>query len=322
MRKLIVPVIVALIATVTAVVASATPRGTNGEIAFSRFNASLGDTQVWVVNPDGSNEHLVQGSTDTGECPTWSPNGTRIATCGDMTGGASRLINPDDGSFRVVPSPDPSLFTPCAWWINAGSRLICETFSDDGGQNGLHSLRSSDGGGFTTLTSVPGGDDVPGDASPDGKKFVFVRYDSTGEVGMFVVNTSNGRLTQILPGGMNLSSAGNWSPNGNDIVFSQHVTPDAHSSLWVVHADGSGLHEINVSPSGACGGLNSDPSADGCFSPAWSPDGTKIVFGKGKSSDVDAQVFTINLDGSGLTQITHGTGGAGSPDWGIHPPTH
>jgi len=36
----------------------------------------------------------------------------------------------------------------------------------------------------------------------------------------------------------------------------------------------------------------------------------------------DAHLFTANPDGSGLTQITHGSGGAESPDWGIHPSTN
>jgi TolB protein len=316
MRKSIVVVIVALLGAVMAVAAVAEPRGTNGQIAFSRFNPALGDTQVWVVNPDGSNEHIVQSSSDTGECPHWSPDGTRIATCGDSAG-VTRLINPDDGSFHVVPSPDPSLFLPCGWWI--ASRLVCETFSDDGSANGLTSIRASDGGGLSRITSNPSGDDLPGDASPDGKKFVFVRYDANGNnLGTLVVDTRNGKLTQVLPGGLNLSSSGSWAPNGNDIVFSQRLA-DSRSSIWVVHANGSGLHQVNIAPAGACGGLIADPASRGCFSPAWSPDGTKIVFARGTSGDFDAQLYTVNADGSALTQLTHLGVSAESPDWGTHP---
>jgi TolB protein len=324
MRKLVVFAIVALLATVATVAAVAKPGGPNGEIAFARFNPALGDTQVWVVNPDGSNEHRVQGGTDAGECPKWSPDGSRIATCGDATGGATRLINPDDGSFDVVPAPDPSLFTPCAWWIAGGSRLVCETFGqDDPTLNGLYSIRSSDGGGLSRITSNPRGDDLPGDASPNGKKFVFVRYDGNGNtLGMFVVNTNGTGLRQIMPAGTAFSSSGDWSPKGNEIVFSMRVTPDVHSSIWVVHSDGTGLHEIDVSPANACGGLNSDPSADGCFSPSWSPDGRTIVFAKGKSGDFDSQLYTINADGSGLTQVTHDGVSAENPDWGTHPLPH
>ena len=318
MRKLIVLVAVAVIATVTAVVASATPRSTNGEIAFARFNSSLGDTQVYVVNPDGSGQRLVQGATETGECPHWSPDGSGIATCGDPTGGASRIINPDDLSFRIVPNPDPAnLFLPCGEWARNAARLVCEGFGlTDPSLNGMYTVRSYDGGSLVRVTTAPGGDDIPGDTSPDGSRIVFDR--STLDA-LFVVNTNGTGLKQITPAGFNLSSFGSWSPSGNEIVFSRHVTSDVHSSIWVVHANGTGLHEINVQPTSACGGANSDPTTQGCNEPTWSPDGTKIAFVRSHSNDVDGEIYTVNVDGTGLKQITNAPG-ANSPDWGIHPP--
>ena len=169
------------------------------------------------------------------------------------------------------------------------------------------------------LTSNPGGDDVPGSWSPDGKRIVFHRFGPSGDEGVFVVNVNGTGLRQILPPSLTFGCCAlDWSPQGNDIVFSRHVSGDVHSSIWVVHADGSGLREVNVQPSSACGGANADPTADGCFDPSWSPDGTKIVFAKGKNGDVDANIYTVNVDGTGLTQVTH-TGGSQSPDWGVHP---
>src|SRR6266704_3109911 len=93
--------------------AGASPRGTNGQIAFARFNPDLGDTQVYVVNPDGTGQRLVQGPTDTGEGPRWFPDGTHIATGGSSSGGVSTIINPDDGTFRIVPDQNPGLFNGC-----------------------------------------------------------------------------------------------------------------------------------------------------------------------------------------------------------------
>jgi Tol biopolymer transport system component len=98
------------------------------------------------------------------------------------------------------------------------------------------------------------------------------------------------------------------------------VTPDVHSSVWVVHADGSGLHEINVQPASACGGANADPDALGCNHLVWSPDGTKFALVRSHSNIVDGELFTMNIDGTDLTQITHDPG-VDSVDWGTHPPT-
>jgi len=311
------------LAAVFALPASARPRGVNGQIAFGRFNPLLGDQQVYVVNPDGvGGARLVQGPNDIGESPRWFSDGAHIATGGSAQGGVSTIINPDDGTFRVVPDQNPNLFNPCGAPSPDGTLLLCETFSEDGSQNGIHTVRSSDGGGLAQITSNPGGDDIPGDWSPNGKRIVFQRFDSNfNSVGLFVVNTNGTGLRQITPPDFaDLSAFGSWSPQGNEIVFSVHVTPDVHSSIWVVHADGTGLREINVQPASACGGADADPNAQGCNHPVWSPDGTKIAFVRSFNNDTDGEAYTVNLDGTGLFQVTH-TPGVDTVDWGTHPPT-
>lgn len=322
--------LVVALAAVFVLPASARPRGVNGQIAFGEFNPVLGDggdTQVNVINPDGTGQRLVQGPTEAGETPHWFPDGVHVATGGafDLPGGGSRIINVDNGTARDVGGQDPNLFNPCGLPSPDGKLLLCESFSVDGSQNGIHTIRSSDGGGLTQITSNPGGDDAPGDWSPNGKRIVFQRVDPNGNsLGLFVVNINGTGLRQITPPGFeDLSSTGDWSPQGNEIVFSVHLTPDVHSSIWLVHADGSGLHEIHVQPASACGGLNADPNALGCNQPTWSPDGTQIAFIRSHHNPDDGEVYTVNLDGTGLFQVTHTPIGRGVDgiDWGTHPTT-
>jgi Tol biopolymer transport system component len=62
----------------------------------------------------------------------------------------------------------------------------------------------------------------------------------------------------------------------------------------------------------------SDPRSVSCFSPGWSPDGTKIIFTRISANGTQQNIYTVNADGSGLTQMTN-SGGAQWPDWGTHP---
>lgn len=323
MHKLIIPGVLAALAATTALAtpAGASPRGVNGQIAFNRFEEP--DTAIFTVNPNGGQERALATRpplATPNECPHWSPDGSRIATCGAPVVGATVIINPDDGTYRELANPDPTLKTACAWWSPDGKRLACELADQpaDPNRNGIYTIRSSDGGDLTRMTSNPGGHDTPGDYSPNGKRFVFARSDANGDpLGLFVVNVNNTGLKQITPTGTLVTDGvgGNWSPQGNEIVFSRHLTADVHSSLWVVHSDGSGLHELQVQGV-ACGGANDDANGIGCFDPRWSPDGKKIAFGI--SSAEGRNIYTINADGSGLTQISHGGQDDGA-DWGTHP---
>src|SRR5262249_31990245 len=97
-RTRLVGLLALLLGAMAATPAAASPRLSNGQLAFGRFNPALDDTQVYVVNPDGTGQRLVQAPTDTGEIPVWFPDGAHLTTCCDQPGGGSRIINPDNGT--------------------------------------------------------------------------------------------------------------------------------------------------------------------------------------------------------------------------------
>ena len=325
MRRLtILFVAVLTIAAVTVLMAgsaAAKPRGFNGKIATNSDNLVTGEEQVYTVDPDATNQQLVYNNSEVGQ---WSPDGTRIALVTQLGPPQVLLFNVDDGSsvYFGLPFdlyPDLALF--CTVWSPDGARLACEGQGQtDPSLTGVYTLRSSDGGDLQRVTSDPNGDDAPSDYSPNGNRLVITRAnETTYEIDTVKVDGSG--LKRITPEGMEFNFGnGSWSPQGNQIVFSAHVpNGDFHSSVWVVHFDGTDLHQLPIA--GPCGGPFSDPSTYGCFNPVWSPDGRKIAFGRNQD-DGQRDLYTVNADGSGLFQVTNTPDVSEfNGDWGIHPLT-
>ena len=91
------------------------------------------------------------------------------------------IIRPDGTVERIFEIPDETLNLVCTVWSPDDTRLACEAWDDsDASRGGIHTVRASDGGDLTRLTSAPDGMfDLPGDYSPDGRQLVFKR--TTGE---------------------------------------------------------------------------------------------------------------------------------------------
>jgi Tol biopolymer transport system component len=328
MRKLVAQGLLAgvsVLAAVAAMPADAKVPGPNGRIAFARFDPALDGTVTFTANPDGSHVEQLFSAGPSGE-PRWSPDGSELAILAACTDGeencALTIVNPDTGEFRQLKMSDPTLFTACIVWSPDGKRLACEGFGEpDSSRNGIYTIRSSDGGGLTRMTSSPRGYDMPGDYSPQGKRLVFARFDGNDDpVGLYVVKTNGSHLRRITPPGTIVSSPGDWSPQGNAIVFARRVRADRRNSLWVVHSNGSGLREIRLQAEPACGGPISEPTSRGCIHPRWSPDGTRIIFSifTETATGESESIYTVKADGTGLTQVVHG-GADGTSDWGTHP---
>ena len=341
LSRQVASVVIAFVATLSALAlpADAKVGGINGQIVFARFSPALNGTVVYTINPDGSGmERLSPGNFKFGgEEPHWSPDGSKVVFISpappDLLPGLPNVFaviaNVDTGTFQFLPIQEPAtLFTDCHIWSPDAARLAC----NGGGQtdpslNGIYTVRSSDGGGLTRLTSDPGGIDEACDYSPDGTQLAFSRTNPDGSTELNTVNVGTGVVQQLAPAGTTLSSfqCGSWSPQGNQIVFAARPDAGHRRAIYVVNSDGIGLHQISISPS--CGGAASDPTSRGCLDPAWSPDGTKIVFRIfAPGIKLNNPVYTANADGSGLFQVTH-TGAINSgegdavPDWGTHAAT-
>jgi len=94
-----------------------------------------------------------------------------------------------------------------------------------------------------------------------------------------------------------------WSPDGDRLAFGgvQFVNGVAVSaSMYLINADGSEQLELP----GTCGNF-----------PSWSPEGDQIAFGSVPGCPSANEIFVINTDGTGLTNLTNSPAVDGRPSW-------
>jgi TolB protein len=285
------------IATVTITIKPTCPfiSDSGGKIAFSSNRE--GNYEIYIMNPDGTDQTRLTTDIATDRYPAWSPDGSMIAFSSDRDGHDEIYIMRKDGTepTRITPiisgvsnyqpdwSPDGTKIVFTSFMTSqTDSRLRICTIYPDG--NGLTCVLDYD---LTSLIGFPSW-------SPDNSKIVFhSKYD------LLFMNADGTGRTQIHTNKWNPFSADlqpDWSPDGSTIAF---VTTYNLGGISVVKPDGT--EQIRVSNT-VLGGQ-----------PTWSPDGSMIAF----ASSGDSEIYTMSACGAGPTRLTLNTAIDKDPDWGI-----
>lgn len=164
--------------------------------------------------------------------------------------------------------------------------MIAFISSRDGPQNEVYIMNGA-GGGVTRLTSMAEPKHPPtARLSPDGTQVLFAAGEPADLWVMNIDGTGLQRLTNAIEWSIDHVNAV-WSPDGTQIAYSD-------DGIWIINNDGTGRT------------LFSDLFSS--QNPAWSPDGTRIAFiAQDTSVCCDHYVWSSNLDGSDLQQLSDGT---------------
>ena len=285
-----------------------------------------GNPNVWVMEPDGSNPRQVTDIPGISEYPTWSPDSNRIAfhcTFGrrlsNGTGDFEICVVNFDGT-ELIQLTDTEGESKLPAWSPDGSKIAFQTNRDgwptlpdyeplgyDPGEFGDDEiyLMNADGSDQTNLTNNPREDEEFPAWSRDGH-IVFSRYGC-----LMAMNADGSGLTPIgscEEGGhfpdwhqpVKTSNTDVAPESSCSIVFVDE--PNGQTDIFTILSDGSALLQ-----------LTNDAAQE--MWPAWSPDGTQIIYQKYHEDRSNPEIFTMLADGSGQVNLTNNPGDDWNPAW-------
>ncbi|NLF00806.1 MAG: hypothetical protein GX601_07495 [Anaerolineales bacterium] len=187
-------------------------------IAFARSRLDMSGQDIWVMNVDGSDPHIIASMEHAiATCPDWSPDGQQLA-----------FYAAKDGHFRLfLVSADSGDLTELAWggrndmmpdWSPDGTQILFA--SDRDGQSDLY-IMSPDGSNLQKLTDSLENEWRPR-WSPDGKHIVFQGNQGTygDNWNLYLLEVATGEIEQLTEGDVDTSMPA-WSDDGSTIFFVQ-----------------------------------------------------------------------------------------------------
>ncbi len=162
---------------------------------FAILSIRNGNSEVYIIDTDGSNEKNLSNNPWKDTHPAWSPDGKKIAFSSDRDGNAKIYVIGSDGS-NLKRLTNTTFWDGSPAWSPDGKKIA---FSSDRDGNSEVYVMNSDGKNQKNLTGNSATDAGP-IWSPDGEKIAFTS-DRDGNSEIYVMDSDGSnqkRLTRTL----------------------------------------------------------------------------------------------------------------------------
>jgi TolB protein len=162
-----------------------------------------GNSEIYVVNRDGSGLRRLTNHPAIDVTPTWSPTGKQIAFTSDRTGSPQIWVMNDDGSEPHKITNEQKCDRP-TWSISPLNEIAYASQTGAGFDIRIYDFAS---GSSKTITDGIGSNESPAFA-PNGRHIAFTST-RAGKAQIFLIDRDGKNLQQITRNGMNRYP--NWS---------------------------------------------------------------------------------------------------------------
>ncbi len=289
-----------------------------GQVYFFIFDHNYGHETTQLVRLPGSCVTGRSACPEPANIPTpvpfnfsltplvWSPGGKLAALAYPVSNDKTVLsiFEPVGRSWTSLTEfnfIDPPMWSPDGNWL---------AFREQDGQGGedIYAIRR-DGTGLTNLTASG---KLPPESRPyalegwvkDSVLLLPARPGMEGRV--YLLNPFNGDL-KLLFETLLIKSQLVPSPDGENLAYYEYSDNSPKLTLKLIDLAGTTLHELGVFQGGSINPV------------IWSPDGARLAFGHVVNPPENQDVYVVNRDGSGLSQVYRGNAVstlAFSPDGG------